>query len=212
MKTFCILVLVISCVGISSADNLKCTQKSIKTVDGWQDMVGPCIEAMEKQVKKEMEASITYLAMGSHFAQDNKNRPGFSKFFFDSANEEREHAIKIIEYLLMRGQLTDDLSKLLTFPVKPMSETWDSGIAALKDALTLEMSVTGNIRNIIATCEKPEPSEFNDYHLVDYLTAEFLTEQYKGTRDIVGKLTTLKKMTESHGDLAEFLYDKKLLE
>ena len=54
------------------------------------------------------------LFQGAHFARDTVNRPGFSKFFFESASEEREHAIKIIEYLLMRGQLTDDVSKLLS--------------------------------------------------------------------------------------------------
>lgn len=37
--------------------------------------------------------------------------------FFQSASEEREHALKIIEYLLMRGQLTNDVSKLLKFPL-----------------------------------------------------------------------------------------------
>lgn len=54
---------------------------------------------------------------GAHFSQDTVNRPGFASFFFDSASEEREHAIKIIEYLLMRGQLTSDASKLLKFPL-----------------------------------------------------------------------------------------------
>lgn len=54
---------------------------------------------------------------GAHFARDSVNRPGFSKFFIKAASEEREHAIKVIEYLLMRGQLTNDVSKLLNFPL-----------------------------------------------------------------------------------------------
>jgi len=45
------------------------------------------------------------------------NRPGFAKIFFDSASEERDHAIKIIGYLLMRGGLTKDLSQLIRDPV-----------------------------------------------------------------------------------------------
>jgi len=47
--------------------------------------------------------------------------------------------------------------------------------------------------------------------LVDYLITEFLEEQYKGQRDIAGKLSTLSKMISSHANLAEFLFDKKLL-
>jgi len=45
------------------------------------------------------------------------NRPGFAKIFFDSASEERDHAIKIIGYLLMRGGLTKDISQLIRDPV-----------------------------------------------------------------------------------------------
>ena len=33
--------------------------------------------------------------------------------FFDAASEEREHAMKLIEYLLMRGELTTDVTTLL---------------------------------------------------------------------------------------------------
>lgn len=83
----------------------------------------------------------------------------------ESANEEREHAIKVIEYLLMRGELTSDVSKLLKFPLKPIREEWNSGIEALTDALNLETQVTRNIRDIITTCETPKDIPYNDYHV-----------------------------------------------
>lgn len=38
--------------------------------------------------------------------------------FFESASEEREHAIKIIGYLLMRGGLTKDIGQLIRNPVR----------------------------------------------------------------------------------------------
>jgi len=47
--------------------------------------------------------------------------------------------------------------------------------------------------------------------LVDYLTGDFLTEQYEGQRDLAGKLSSLDKMMDKHGALGEFLFDKKLL-
>lgn len=46
---------------------------------------------------------------------------------------------------------------------------------------------------------------------MDYLTGEFLTEQYKGQRDLAGKISTLGKMIATNGVLGEFLFDKKLL-
>lgn len=46
---------------------------------------------------------------------------------------------------------------------------------------------------------------------MDYLTGDFLEEQYKGQRDLAGKISTLDKLMEKHGPLGEFLFDKKLL-
>lgn len=51
---------------------------------------------------------------------------------------------------------------------------------------------------------------------VDYLTGEFLEEQYKGQRDLAGKIATLGKMVKTYGknegaELADFLFDKQLL-
>ncbi|XP_066596486.1 ferritin heavy chain isoform X1 [Prorops nasuta] len=212
MKLLFLFFVVLTSLGSTLGDGLKCTLKPTDIPSAWIDMVDPCIKALESQVKNEIEAAMTYLAMGAHFARDSVNRPGFSKFFIESASEEREHAIKIIEYLLMRGQLVSDVSKLLKFPLKPLREDWNSGVEALSDALNLEAQVTRSIREIIATCENPKNNNFNDYHLVDYLTADFLDEQYKGERDLAGKISTLGKMMSTHGPLGEFLFDKKLLD
>lgn len=59
--------------------------------------------------------------------------------------------------------------------------------------------------------EKYSLSRCNYLQLVDYLTSEFLDEQYKGQRDLAGKISTLGKMMQTHGTLGEFLFDKKLL-
>lgn len=76
-------------------------------------MVSPCVQKMRDQIQEELAASMQYLAMAAHFSRDTVNRPGFAKMFFESASEEREHAIKLISYLLMRGELTEDVSKLI---------------------------------------------------------------------------------------------------
>ncbi|XP_034950718.1 ferritin subunit-like [Chelonus insularis] len=208
MKALTTFLLAIACISATAGDSLKCIIKPADVPNEWIDMVHPCIRALENQVKTEIDAAMTYLAMGAHFSQDTVNRPGFAKFFFASASEEREHAIKVIEYLLMRGQLKNDVSKLLNFPVKPLTDETFSGIHALSKALKLEAEVTKSIRSIIKNCEN---DKFNDYHLVDYLTGDFLTEQYNGQRQLAGMVSTLGKMMDMHGPLGEFLYDKKIL-
>lgn len=148
-------------------------------------MTTGCYNEMKRQIQKEIDASMIYLAMGAHFSRDTINRPGFAKFFFDSAAEEREHGLKLIEYLLMRGQLTgkdNDLTKLITVEVSenfnlilrfifikniyyqaPPKTTWENGVEALKDALRKEAEVTKSIRQVIETCE--DDAKFNDYHV-----------------------------------------------
>lgn len=74
----------------------------------WRDMEVECINEMRRQIREEMKASIKYLALGAHFSRDTINRPGFAKFFLHSASEEREHGLKLIEYLLMRDNIQGD--------------------------------------------------------------------------------------------------------
>ncbi|KAH8257651.1 hypothetical protein KR038_005930 [Drosophila bunnanda] len=174
----------------------------------WITIHQPCRQSMRRQIQMEVSAALQYLAMGAHFSRDGINRPGFAKLFFDAGSEEREHAMKLIEYLLMRGELTSDVTSLIQIR-PPERKTWESGVDALEHALKMESDVTKSIRSVIASCE--DDPEFNDYHLVDYLTGEFLEEQYKGQRDLAGKASTLKKMLDRHSSLGEFLFDKKLL-
>lgn len=276
MKSLCVFLVTLVCVGgIFASDKLNCLLKPNDTIweSDWNKMHKECVNKLKNQVQMEINAALVYFTMGTHFARDVVDRPGFSKFFFESASEEREHAMKIIEYLLMRGPLVTkyaqnenkiyfDIAELLSsqFYANQISELQEisneidkdtlDGQKALKYALDLEVKVTKSIKNIIQVCEDPEgrseqaskqdpkhakqdskqdskqhpkqdsifskyakqdTENANDYHLVDYLITEFLDEQYKGQRDIIGKLSTLSKMSSSHGKLAEFLFDKKLL-
>jgi ferritin heavy chain len=89
----------------------------IEGAENFKSMDCTCIGEMRRQIQKEMEASITYLAMAAHFSQDTVNRPGFANFFFNSASEEREHSMKLIDYLLMRGEPSQNLTGLISVPV-----------------------------------------------------------------------------------------------
>ena len=58
---------------------------------------------------------------------------------------------------------------------------------------------------LIKICEE----DHNDYHLVDYLTGEFLEEQHQGQRDLAGKITMLSKLLRTNPKLGEFMFDKQ---
>nr|ATD12167.1 FerHCH [Samia ricini] len=207
---------------------IQCHVNPANVSSEWVTMHNPCKDSMHAQIQTEVDASVQYLAMGAHFSRDVINRPGFAKLFFDAASEEREHAMKLIDYLLMRGELISDVSDLIT--VKNFEPVYfNSGADALEAALNMESFVTKSIRGVIDVCERdPKPKEnnnkdpkakelkprevkFNDYHLVDYLSGEFLEEQYRGQRDLAGKASTLRKLLALHSVLGEFIFDKKLL-
>jgi len=220
MAIKCILtVFLLGCVHLSTQN--RCTSKSLEnSVMDWKDLQSNCQTELQNQIQMELEASIHYLAMSAHFSHSKTHRPGVAKFFLDSAIEERSHAKKLIEYLLMRG---GDLTASTISTIAQRTTEWESLETALAVALQLEYKVTASIKRIIKICgaesndskdnaatAKNADKQENDYHAVDYLTGEFLKEQHEGTRQIAGHLATLKKMTAQYGNFAELMFDKSL--
>ncbi|KAF7287526.1 hypothetical protein GWI33_005893 [Rhynchophorus ferrugineus] len=99
-----------------------------------------------------------------------------------------------------------DMAKPYVKKLVTEKASWSNGTEALNDALKLGASVTNKLRNIIEVCQ--DDSAFNFNHLVDQLSSDILTEQYKRQRDITDKASTLDKMMDKHGILGEFLFDK----
>jgi len=201
MKFLIISVVILAIAHLSSQD--LCTAKGAESIKPWTDMQKECHASITNQIHEEMTASITYLVMSAHFSGDQNYRPGVAKFFLDSAIEEREHAKKLMYYLLMRGGYVENAA---IKDLEPKANTWKSMTEALRDALTLEKNVTANIKNIIKVCEGVKDN--NDYHAVDYLTGDFLQEQYEGMRKLSGHLSTMTRMYEQFGSLAEVIFDK----
>lgn len=198
-------------------------------VGEWQTMGNPdCATKLHKQINLEFDAAIFYLQYAAYFEKYNVNLPGFAKFFLNAASEEREHGMKLIDYALMRGQKPIDYESFkLNYKnaaINPKSieaqlaarekakqlgktipEIETPALQALTAALRKEEEVTKSIRGLIEECEKNP----NDYHLVDYLTGEFLEEQHNGQRELAGKIAMLKKMLKTNPHLGDFIFDKQ---
>uniref|UniRef100_A0A146LZE4 Ferritin n=1 Tax=Lygus hesperus TaxID=30085 RepID=A0A146LZE4_LYGHE len=236
---------------LQDSNYLKCNLES-KPSEGepilpnteWIDIKDDCVNLARKQIRMEFEAALAYLQLGSYFSQYDINRPGFAKFFLGAASEERSHAIKIFDYLLMRGQMTtynpdpqlhtllmgtsaNKSSELTKLSVSLKKKEVNGGLEALNLALGFEVAVTRSIKRMIKACENDEVLSdkekdlltknegsiaSNDYHMVDWLITDLLDEQLKGQRELAGRIATLYKMKDGYGQIADFLYDKKLLE
>ena len=58
-------------------------------------------DAVNDQINKELYSSYLYLSMAAYF-EDN-NLPGFAHWMRAQEAEEREHAMKLYDFLLERG-------------------------------------------------------------------------------------------------------------
>jgi len=66
-------------------------------------IVNSCDLAIKAHIKHELSAAFSYLYMAAYFDQVAVSRPGLAKVMYESASEERAHAISMLEYLDRRG-------------------------------------------------------------------------------------------------------------
>ena len=120
-------------------------------------------DAINKQIGEELKASNAYANMAAYF-----NSLGLLKLtamFFEQSEEEREHAMKFLHYLL---EVEGDIA-IPAIPEVP--HKFDSVKAAFQAALSWEKDVTGKISHLMDLAV-----EEKDYASQDFLRW-FITEQ-----------------------------------
>ena len=155
-------------------------------------------KAINAQINMELAASYTYRSMAYYFDRDDVALPGFHKFFKKNAEEETEHAEKLMKYLNKRG------GRVVLADVKrPTNDEWGNGLSALQTALDLEKRVNQSLLNLHQLA-----ASHNDAHLTDYLEEEFLDEQVDAIKELGDMITKLKRAGPE--GLGEYLFDKDL--
>lgn len=152
---------------------------------------------INKQINMELYASYVYQSMAYYFDRDDVALKGFSKFFKDSAEEEREHAEKFMKYQNMRGGRV-----VLQSIQKPDKDEWGSGLEALETALALEKTVNQSLLDLHKIADK-----HGDAQMTDMIEGEYLKEQVEAIKDISDKITNLKRVGPG---LGEWHFDKEL--
>ena len=141
-------------------------------------------DLMNAQVGNELGASNQYVQIASYF--DGESLSKLAKFFYDQAEEEREHAMKFVHFLMEVGA---DLS----IPSIPATKT-DVGTAekAFEMSLAWEQEVTGQINAMmdLAIQEK-------DYASQAFLQW-FITEQVEEISTMESMLDVVRKAGEKN--------------
>lgn len=151
--------------------------------------------ALNAQVGHEFGASLQYVSIAAFFEAGHLGQ--LAAFFFKQSEEEREHALKLVDYLLKTGAEV----RIPALPA-PMSG-FSSEEEAVKLACDWEMNVTGQFNALMGQAIAQQD------HLSQAFLAWFVTEQLEEvstmTRllDLIRRAGTNLFMVEAyliHGD------------
>lgn len=138
--------------------------------------------AMNEQVGHEFGASMQYLSIAAHFR--SKQLTLLTKLFVKQAEEEREHAMKFVKYLL------DTKGELRIPQIPAATPTFASAEAAVAAALSWEQEVTRQITTLMDQAVKDN----------DYLGQSFLQWFIDEQLEEVVKMDQLLSLIQQSGE------------
>lgn len=151
-------------------------------------------DAMNDQINKELYSSYLYLSMAAYF--EDKNLPGFAHWMRVQEAEEREHAMKIYDFILERG------GKVILKAIDAPKVEWTSTLEIAEEVAAHEAKVTASIYALYETAlkEKDYPAQV----MLQWFISEQVEEE-KNAAEIVANL----KLIEERGT-AVLMLDHRL--
>lgn len=139
-------------------------------------------KAFNEQIGRELLASHQYVSIASYF--DGRALKKLAELFFKQAEEEREHAMKFVNYL-------NDVNGKVEIPAIPAPKAdFASALEAVKLALQWEMEVTQHINNLMTLAIEQK----------DYAAQEFLDWFVKEQVEEVSSMQDLVQVVEQVGE------------
>jgi ferritin len=135
--------------------------------------------ALNKQVGNELSASIQYIEIASYFASDGLNI--LASRFFKQAEEEREHALRIVKYIIDAGGQVEIPS------IPTPKSSFSSAVEAVQLALDWEKEVTEQINKLMALAIKE--NDFITQNMLNW----FLNEQLEEVSSMENLLKLVQK-------------------
>lgn len=144
-------------------------------------------KSMNQQIGSELGASNQYLKIAAYF--DSESLPELAAFFYRQSDEERQHAMKFVHYILDAGGVVE----IPAIGAAPADI--GSAEAAVKMALDWELEVTKQINSLMdeAIAEKD--------HIAQQFLSWFVDEQLEE----VSTMDTLLAVVKRAGDQLMFV-------
>jgi bacterioferritin B len=125
------------------------------------------VEAINAQIGREFAAAHQYVAIGAYYA--GETFPQLSAFFYRQAEEEREHAMKMVNYLLDRDAAVD-----FGAIAQPRTQFPDH-VAPISAALDQERKVTVDISALFEIAR--EARDFQSEQFLHWFLEEQVEEE-----------------------------------
>ncbi len=125
------------------------------------------LKVLNEQVTAEFFAAQLYLSMSAYY--ENKGLSGFANWMRIQFQEEQEHALKIYDYILSRGEDVE-----LGGMEKPKC-SWESENEVMKEALAHEQKVTSMINNIMDIAQ--DVKDYPTINLMNWFIDEQVEEE-----------------------------------
>ena len=147
---------------------------------------------MNEQIGHEFGASLQYVNIAAYF--DDAGLPVLTQHFFKQADEEREHAMKFVRYIL-------DAGGKVAIPAVPAPRSeFASAEEAVGLALEWEYTVTKQINALLDRAMSER----------DYVAHDFLEWFAREQLEEVSSMDTLLKMIRRSGESGLMLVDNAL--
>jgi ferritin len=140
------------------------------------------VDALNAQIAREFAAAHQYVAIGAYYAAETF--PRLASFFFQQAEEEREHAMKMVNHLIDRGGQPE------IGAVEGPRQSFADHVEPIKLALEQERTVTVRISELFAIAR-----DTHDY-LSEQFVQWFLEEQVEEEASM-GDLLTVAERTRT---------------
>ena len=147
---------------------------------------------MNEQIGHEMEASLRYINLAAYF--DTAGLPVLTQHFFRQADEERQHAMKFVRYILD----ADGTVRIPAIPA-PQSE-FGSAEEAVSLALEWELTVTKQINDLLDLAAREH----------DYLAHDVLEWFAREQLEECSSMDTLLKMIRRTGESGLMLVENAI--
>jgi bacterioferritin B len=139
-------------------------------------------DAINQQIGNEFGASLQYVAIATHF--DLEALPQLAAHFYQQAEEERDHAMRFVKFLV-------DADAMVVIPSVPAPKAKFSTAAdAVKLSLDWELEVTRQINALVAMAKKEN----------DYTTDTFLQWFVREQLEEVSSMDQLLKVIQRAGE------------